>query len=199
VKKLLLATAATIALLASVPSNAQTFSNGPYYANPAWDQTLTPTQRFIVLTNFNSQAVLDRETGLVWQRTPGNGPTNLVDTWTGAMFQCHRLGTLSNAGQPIVINRLGWRLPSVEELASLFDPTQSAGLPPGHPFLGVPTVAANDIFWTSTEFESFASAAYTVKFVNELSFSGVSVSQKTEDRAFWCVRGGQSTTAPTNQ
>src|SRR5713101_6294178 len=45
---------------------AQTTANGPYYATPSWDQTLACTTlatcpRFIVLSNFNNQAVLDRE------------------------------------------------------------------------------------------------------------------------------------------
>ena len=38
---------------------------GPYYAMPSWDQTLPAATRFIVLTNMGSEAVLDRETGLV--------------------------------------------------------------------------------------------------------------------------------------
>jgi hypothetical protein len=46
--------------------------NGSYYANPSWDQELPAAQRFIVLSNLNNEAVLDRETGLVWQRTPGS-------------------------------------------------------------------------------------------------------------------------------
>ena len=33
---------------------------GPYYATPSWDQKLPSDTRFIVLTNWNSEAVLDR-------------------------------------------------------------------------------------------------------------------------------------------
>ena len=54
----------------AIPGNAQTVANGPYYAWPSWDQTLPSSTRFIVWANFNSQAVLDRETGLVWERSP---------------------------------------------------------------------------------------------------------------------------------
>src|SRR5437660_12527200 len=36
---------------------------GPYYAAPSWDQTLAASTRFIVLSNMNGDAVLDRETG----------------------------------------------------------------------------------------------------------------------------------------
>ena len=57
-------------------SSAQAASGpGPFYAEPAWDQKLAcPTKancpRFLVLTNWNSEAVLDKETGLVWERSP---------------------------------------------------------------------------------------------------------------------------------
>ena len=52
------------AMLLSTSAVAQTVANGPYYALPAWDQTLPAAQRFIVLANFNNQAVLDRKTVL---------------------------------------------------------------------------------------------------------------------------------------
>lgn len=51
----------------------------PYYAMPARDQTLPAATRFIVLTNMASQAVLDRETGLVWGTVAGYDPSNLAE------------------------------------------------------------------------------------------------------------------------
>ena len=47
---------------------------GPYYAIPAWDQSLPASTRFVVLTNWGQQAVLDKETGLVWERSPATTP-----------------------------------------------------------------------------------------------------------------------------
>jgi hypothetical protein len=70
VQKSLFAVASAITILTSGPVSAQTSMNGPYYANPSWDQQFPAAQRFIVLSNWNNEAVLDRETGLVWQRNP---------------------------------------------------------------------------------------------------------------------------------
>ena len=66
---------ALVAVLLSTPVFAQTVANGPYYATPSWDQTLPANTRFIVLANFDNQAVLDRETGLVWHRAPSTAST----------------------------------------------------------------------------------------------------------------------------
>src|SRR5947208_16080459 len=65
---------ATMMAMGAGPAQAVT-SAGPYYAEPSWDQQLQcDTQatcpRFIVLLNWSSAAVLDRETGLVWERSP---------------------------------------------------------------------------------------------------------------------------------
>lgn len=51
--------------LGTGPAKAATTEAGPYYSLPSWDQTLPASTRFIVLSNFASAAVLDRETGLV--------------------------------------------------------------------------------------------------------------------------------------
>src|SRR4051794_27074001 len=83
-KKLLFAFASAITILTSGSVSAQTISNGPYYANPSWDQQLPAAQRFIVLQNWNNEAVLDRETGLVWERQP---VTNKFG-WATGMGQC---------------------------------------------------------------------------------------------------------------
>src|SRR5438552_11782 len=85
---------------AVTPAPAETIANGPYYATPSWDQQLPASIRFIVLANWNNEAVLDRETGLVWQRSP----TGFHVPWRAATNACidQRTG-----------NRFGWRLPTV--------------------------------------------------------------------------------------
>ena len=39
-------------------------------ALPSWDRKMGVVNRFAVLTNWSSAAVLDKETGLVWERSP---------------------------------------------------------------------------------------------------------------------------------
>jgi len=70
--KVLVLAFVTLGMLAAAggAARAQSFQNGPYYANPSWDQQMPAAQRFIVLSNWSSAAVLDRETGLVWERSP---------------------------------------------------------------------------------------------------------------------------------
>jgi hypothetical protein len=132
---------AVSALCASLGAFAQTTAPGPYYATPSWDQTLPAASRFIVLSNFANSAVLDRETGLVWWRTPGNpdDPARLRVPFGSAQFVCltSRIG-----------GRRGWRLPTADELLSLFDPatTMPPFLPAGHPF----NFGSAELFWSST-------------------------------------------------
>jgi hypothetical protein len=107
----------------SRPASAQvsTTGTGPYYATPSWDQKIT-TGRFVVLGNWNNEAVLDRETGLVWEKEAGTGKIDL-------QFASLHCLALTKGG------RMGWRLPTVPELTSLVDPSQSnPALPSGHPF-----------------------------------------------------------------
>jgi len=148
---------------------------GPYYATPAWDRTLTSAGRFMVLTNMASQAVLDRETGLVWERAP----LTTTHTWGNARPVCVNRTTG---------NRKGWRLPSMPELASLIDPSVASPgptLPPGHPFTNVQSV----YYWSATSRSDDPTRAW------EVDFSGGSADDaqlKTLLSHVWCVRGGMN-------
>src|SRR5262245_19353975 len=72
------------AVITADPAQAQTTSLGPYYATPSWDQTLPAATRWIILSNFASAAVLDRNTGLVWERSPATTAVN----WSAAKSGC---------------------------------------------------------------------------------------------------------------
>jgi hypothetical protein len=162
----------------SIPATAQTTANGAYYPWPAWDQTLACTAlnacpRFVVLSNMSSAAVLDRETGLVWERSP----SSTLYMWKDASAVCtfHTLG-----------NRRGWRLPTIQELASLMDPTvpfPGPTLPAGHPFQNV----AMDNYWSANTWVEDSSYAWFVDFRDGF----VKVGAKSATLRRWCVRGGQ--------
>jgi hypothetical protein len=166
---------------ASGPVSSQIFQDGPYYANPSWDQQMPASTRFIVLSNWGSAAVLDRETGLVWERTPATTTSN----WLDALYFCRaQLGG----------NRRGWRLPSYEELTSLLDPMQSnPALPAGQPFLGIGT---SDVFWTSTTDEGLESAAWIVQIASGATWTTAFKDLPSNLFRSWCVRGGSSVTNP---
>jgi Protein of unknown function (DUF1566) len=130
-----------------------------------WGKQYPATERFVVLSAFNNEAVLDKETQLVWERTPS---TNML-TWGSAFAAClpRSIG-----------GRKGWRLPTAEELTSLHN---ASVLPPGHPFLGVQYEA----FWTATSHPDFA-AAFTV-----FGTGGSTFHLKSTSHRAWCVRGSQ--------
>lgn len=94
-----------------------------YYGVPSWNQILPANTRFIVLTNMGNAAVLDNETGLVWEQSPSI--TSFPWTWNGTTSAATHCNALTTGG------RLGWRLPSLQELASLWYPTvNNPTLPP---------------------------------------------------------------------
>jgi hypothetical protein len=177
-----------IGSLGVVAMPAAADSPGPYYASPSWDQTLPASTRFIVLSNFNSEAVLDRETGLVWEKTPSTDQMTI----SRAQFACSSRQTGG---------RMGWRLPKMDELFSLLDPTQinnkigsPAALPLGNPFVGA---GGNPRFWTTDQdappFNNNVNLIFV--FVN----AGIFNTTDYNDSAIraWCVRGpGGATISP---
>ena len=155
-----------------VSAPAQADSVGPYYAMPSWDQTLPAATRFIVLSNLAGEAVLDRETGLVWQKTLNPG----TFLWANATLLCAILRTGG---------RQGWRLPSLHELGSLVDPANfNPALPTGHPFVNVQPI----FYWSATTVADNPSEAWTQGFSG-----GVSTGVKAENFfPVWCVRGANN-------
>lgn len=151
---------------------AQTTANGPYYATPSWDQTLPSATRFVILSNFKSEAVLDRNTGLVWERSP----SEIGRTWPLAKFICI---------DKTVGGQKGWRLPAVAELTSLVDPSvpyPSPTLPPGHPFTNVQL----SHYWSASSNAEDPTHAWFMAFGD----GGVFHDLKTFTKHVWCVRGG---------
>jgi len=161
-------------------ATAQTTGVGPYYATPSWDQTFPSSQRFMVLTNLGSAAVLDRETGLVWERSPDAA----IVTWYAALASCT---------QRAIGGRKGWRLPSVYELSSLMDPSvPSPGplLPAGHPFTGFVPNGPGAFFWTSTSFSDPPLLAWEMTFA--LNDGAATALKEMFSFRAWCVRSASS-------
>lgn len=79
------------------------FFNGGNTAG-AWNRTFPSATRFVVLSEFNDEAFLDRETGLVWDRHgtinyPGSFPEA---AWVGAVHVCYAktIGMRQGGGRP---------------------------------------------------------------------------------------------------
>lgn len=154
------AVASAIVAIAAADVSATT-AIGPYYATPSWDQKLACTAasncpRFVVLSNWidsdfpsGGAAILDRETGLVWQRSPGTSQTEQ----SNAQVNCANEGTGG---------RGSWRVPSYQELASLFEYTgQFGNLPTGHPFQNLQ--AGN--YWSYNQYQN-ATSGWMISFAN---------------------------------
>jgi hypothetical protein len=150
-------------------------SAGPVTAGPVqtWDKVIDKaTSRFKVLAKFDGAAVLDKETGLVWELAPASN----TFAWESSQKIC--LGT------PIG-GRRGWRLPTAWELMTLSDPSQdNPSLPAGHPFQNVSTV---DLYWSSTADPENPANAMAERFGT--GGGGIIASAKTGLSRRWCVRG----------
>jgi hypothetical protein len=136
-----------------------------------WEIKINGPDRFQVLSAFGGAAVLDQETGRVWEQSPSTSQF----TWDDAISQCYRLE---------VDGRRGWRLPTIEELASLVDTSHPPPtLPAGNPFSNVQSF----VYWSATTVTLNTSVAWNVNFEN----NQVSVGAKSIPLFVWCVRGGQ--------
>jgi hypothetical protein len=148
------------------------FFIGEARALPTWSKKLAAAKRFVLV--LKKEAVLDKETELVWEKSPDTSTYN----WINAISHCANL----NVG-----DRKGWHLPTVEQLASLVDTSVSGDpkLPTGHPFIGV----QSSHYWSATTGAGNTPSAWVVNF----GFGGlVGSGDKTAGSHAWCVRGGQS-------
>lgn len=135
---------------------------------PTWSEKIT-TGRFV--DALGGEAVLDKETGLVWEKSP----SIFTYTWSEAIYHCD--ATLHVGG------RKGWRLPTIEQFASLVDVTQSnPSLPSGHPF----SYVQSDLYWSASAYST--TSAWYLNF----NYGSIGGNGKTALNYAWCVRGGQS-------
>lgn len=120
-------------------------------------------------------AVLDKETGLTWERFPEAAAS---DTYS---FQASRTGCRGKQ----LGGRIGWRLPTLDEISSLVERGPAVvSLPAGHPFL-LPQQTSR--IWTLTGDLENAGVAYS------LDIRGGTILPQPKSGTFsaiaWCVRG----------
>lgn len=117
--------------------------------------------------------VLDKMTGLTWERSPD---TTKKRNWASAVRVCY---------SKRYAYHWGWRLPTIEELATLvYDLEVQPGLPPGHPFI-LPGHLGK-AYWSST---TDAIETYTAWFLD--FYGGLHTEVKDDWETYvWCVRGG---------
>lgn len=162
----------TLMLVVFVPAAALAAGGSGF---PTWSSKFTKG-RFTVLPAFNKEAVFDKETGLVWEQSPS--PSTF--TWFTALAHCYDLE---------VGGRKGWRLPTIEELASLVDTSVlgSPKLPAGHPFSS--DVQSSSFYWSATTLADDTDQARQVS-LGDGSLNSDDKTTPSLDFA-WCVRGGQ--------
>ena len=136
-----------------------------------WQEAHPSAERFLILSEFRDEAVLDNDTSLIWEIAPQ--ATSV--TWNEARLTCSKRVT---GGQR------GWRWPAPAEMLSLVG---SAGdspipnIPPGHPLLNIQPTS----YWTVvSEANQPSYAKYVDAFLgNVLSFLQIYT------YPVWCVRG----------
>jgi hypothetical protein len=145
-----------------------------------------PNTRFAIYNpagtnNPEDDLVLDKETGLIWPRN-ANLTGNALN-WLDANTTCR---------EAKIANRIGWRLPTVEELSSLIDARRlNPALPTGHPFVQVQFGQGVWAYWTSTNSENPCGAAW---FVNLGSGDAGLATKGGNPQALgfvWPIRGGR--------
>lgn len=162
---------------------------------PSWHQILPGDKRFELV--LNDEAVLDKETGLVWERSPSQESQYYSD-WQGAYYANYVPDYCANL---MVGGRMGWSVPTAQQLASLVDTsTYFSGeptLPAGHPFdtdCSSGGCVAPARYFTSTVFLNRTDPSKVVTY----DFSqGVAVEPRNiggdytpYKNRMWCVRSG---------
>jgi hypothetical protein len=140
----------------------------------------------------NNGTVTDKLTGLIWLKEgqclsffSGDEIGVNQRPWAEAISAANKLAA-SYCGLSDGSKAGDWRLPNVNELASLIDRGQVAPpLPPGCP-LAASTSWSNN-YWSSTTGAVDPTYAWAVSFY----YGGVNWLDKTGINYFLCVRGGQ--------
>ncbi len=134
-----------------------------------WDTNNTSATRF---TQAFNDAMLDQNTGLVWEQAPDT----TVTSWSQATSNCARKSVGGTAG---------WRLPSVIELKSVQDPSLGA------PYVPTVFTGVQPAYWSATTVAAIPDQAWFVDFKT----GSVDPDGKAAPLYAWCVRGGMNASA----
>ncbi len=148
-------------------------SDMPAHIKPDATPQLVSATRFVVLSDWANEAVLDRETGLVWEKSPAKDSMD----WAAAQEHCLNRTAAT---------RKGWRIPSVHELASLVDPSIAPPGPTlrdGHPFTNVQASR----YWGAPPNAQYDAPPWFVFFSDGRTKIA---DQKVGKGLAWCVRNG---------
>jgi hypothetical protein len=108
-----------------------------------------PAGRYTVTTD----TVLDTQTGLTWEAAV----PSTTYTWGSASTS----GTAQNYCSTLAVAGGGWRLPTMKELMTIVDDTNSPGTPVDS--VAFPNTPA-DYYWSSTPFLPTAGQGWAVRF-----------------------------------
>lgn len=161
-------------LVLAVLGTAVVSSEEAHARDTLWGMVLSSNQRYEDVADFNGEAVLDRETGLIWEQCPGQ-TTRL---WDQAVFGCY---------SKTVGGRKGWRLPTVEELLSFGTPGNEPFLPNASPFCSTTGVIA---YWAMTTDPVNPDYAFVVQNTGAPGNIGTGFKGTGVAHSAWCVRGG---------
>jgi Protein of unknown function (DUF1566) len=101
-----------------------------------------------------SGEVTDNYTGLIWQQDDsGATPSN---TWDQAVAYCTGLA----------LNGQTWRLPSLNELASIVDDVPTGNVSPAVDHTAFPTTSSNQIYWSASSYGTSTSERWTLNFMD---------------------------------
>ncbi len=169
----------------SVSNGSSGGDGGESGSHTPWATKLAANERFEVV--LDGLAVIDNETGLIWERYPGRVNQNVIQEtvdWYEAQHACRARS---------VGGRMGWKLPTAPQLASLLDEADGPGpelnLPFGHPFVNFTSGDGGGAgFWTSTPVphEDYPDVAYNIFF----KWGFLSNTTKDSRYGVWCVRDG---------
>ncbi|MCP4990079.1 MAG: DUF1566 domain-containing protein [Colwellia sp.] len=135
----------------------------------SWSKKIPANERFELV--LDEAAVLDHETGLVWEKSPSTALVHI----SGIFVPC----ITKEVG-----GRKGWRVPSIGQLASLVDSTQSSpSLPDGHPFSNTVQLTT---YWAYTN-----STNVPVWWVVNMDDGSINTNGAIDDHYVWCIRDGQ--------